>query len=283
MGNQHPIGVFDSGLGGLTVLRALREKAPTEAFIYLGDTARVPYGQRSAAEITRFTLEAAEHLIRRGIKLLVIACNTASIAAIPALEKAYPDIPVIGVVEAGAEDAQSTSTKGSIAVIGTTFTINSRAYQTAIKALAPQCRVTGAACPLFVSLAEEGRFDGPEVEAAARSHLEPLFVDPASSKPDCLVLACTHFPPFAPVFRAILGPKVNIIDPARSAACAAISRLAEHSLLHDETRPGSTRFLVTADPERFARVGSMFLGQPLSPADVEVICLGGQKTSRRVA
>ena len=188
--DQLPIGLFDSGVGGLTVLDAMRRLMPGEDYLFLGDTARVPYGAKSQKTIVRYSLQAAAKLIGQRIKLLVIACNTATAAALPALRETWPDMPIIGVIEPGSRAACEASPSGDIAVIATESTIRSGAYAEAILRRRPEAQVRSLACPLFVPLAEEGWFDGPIAEGVVSRYLEPLFEK--SPAPDCLVLGCTH-------------------------------------------------------------------------------------------
>jgi glutamate racemase len=266
-----PIGVFDSGVGGLTVLRALRRELPSESFVYLGDTARLPYGTKSAGTISRYAVQAARALVERGIKLLVVACNTASAVAIDELRAQWPGLPVIGVVEPGAEAAVAASRTGRIAVIGTESTIRGGAYTRAIAALAPDARVLGRACPLFVALAEEGWTDGAIAEAIAREYLATLVADV-----DALVLGCTHFPLLAPAIARVVGPEITIVDSAATTAAAVVRRLEAGGLLArvDGAKPDRRCVMLATDGrERFARVGAGFLGMPLQPDDVEIVDL----------
>jgi len=263
-----PIGVFDSGVGGLTVLRALRRALPGEDFIYLGDTARLPYGTKSAATVARYSLQCAAALTARDIRCLVVACNTASASALTALRLEYPTLPVIGVIEPGAEAAVAASARQHIAVIGTEGTIAGGAYQEAIQRRNPQARVKALACPLFVALAEEGWTDGPVAEAIARRYLAPLFE--LSASPDTLVLGCTHFPALSAAIRAVLPPSVLIVDSAATTA-AAVLRQLEGQRRGGEV--GRIRWLATDGAARFARVGAKFFGEPLDPAAVEIIDL----------
>jgi len=200
-----PIGVFDSGVGGLTVLRALRAALPHEDFVYLGDTARLPYGTKSAQSVIRYSLQCAAALVARKIRCLVVACNTASASSLPALRERYPDLPVIGVIEPGAQAAVEASVSQRIAVIGTEGTISGGAYQAAIHHLNSAAKVSALACSLFVALAEEGWTQGPIAEAVARRYLGMLFTS-AGDGPDTLVLGCTHFPALAQPIRAVLPP-----------------------------------------------------------------------------
>jgi glutamate racemase len=289
-----PIGVFDSGVGGLSVLRALRETLPGEHFIYLGDTARLPYGTKSADTVLRYSLQCAAALIRRRIRCLVVACNTASASALDALRLHYPALPIIGVIEPGAQAAVAASASQHIAVIATEGTVGGGAYQRAICRLNPSARVTSRACSLFVSLAEEGWTEGPIAEAVARRYLNPIFQ--SDDAPDTLVLGCTHFPALAAAIRAVLPAQVTIVDSAATTAAAVARQL--HELAIDEAafvdtvtaeaaladaaagggiEAGGTRgsvvWLATDSASRFARVGSIFLGETLRAEAVEIIDL----------
>jgi glutamate racemase len=268
-----PIGVFDSGVGGLTVLRALRARLPHERFVYLGDTARLPYGTKSAGSIRQYSLQAARLLRERAVKCLVIACNTASAVALDALALEFAPVPVLGVLEPGAAAACRATRTGRIAVLATESTVRGGAYQVAIAGQLPNAVVTARACPLFVALAEEGWTDGPIVEGVIHRYLDDVFVAGAhDAHPDTLVLGCTHFPVLAPALRKVLGEGVAIVDSAATTADALATVLTERGLLRTEG-PGAVTLLATDGPERFARVGAVFLGQPLSPADVEVVDL----------
>ena len=265
-----PIGVFDSGVGGLTVLRALRAALPSEDFLYLGDTARLPYGTKSAATVARYAMQAAEALAARGIKCLVVACNTASSVAIPALAVRLAPIPVIGVIEPGAAAAAQATRSGRIAVIATEGTVRGGAYPRSIAVLAPGMAVTQKACPLFVALAEEGWTDGPIVEAVVRRYLEPVFSGDAA--PDTLLLGCTHFPALVAPIRRIVGQGVTIVDSAETTAAATAAQLARLGLQR-AAGIGAVRMMATDGPERFARVGSVFSGEPIAASEVELVDL----------
>ncbi len=268
-----PIGVFDSGVGGLTVLRAISERLPHERLLYLGDTARLPYGTKSRDTVSRYALQAAARLVEQRIKLLVIACNTATAAALDDLREAWPDLPVLGVIEPGAAAACSASRSGHIAVIATESTINNRAYHKAITDLRPEARVSGRPCSLFVSLAEEGWIEGDVAEAVARRYLEPLFSGAGETGPDCLVLGCTHFPPLAGAIRKVVGQGPVIVDSAATTAQAVESELARLDLLRAEKSSPDLRFMTTDDVGRFARIGGLFLGREVKPEDVELVNL----------
>ena len=275
-----PIGVFDSGVGGLTVLRALRAAMPAENFIYLGDTARLPYGTKSAETVVRYSLQCAAALVRRRIRCLVVACNTASASALDALRAHHPTLPIVGVIEPGAEAAVAASASGHIAVIATEGTVGGGAYQAAIHRLNPAAQVTSRACSLFVSMAEEGWTEGPIAEAVARRYLDPIFQ--TKDAPDTLVLGCTHFPALAATIRAALPPHVNIVDSAATTTAAVLRQLGGAAARDgavscadraDPAAPGAVRWLATDGAARFARVGSTFLGETLRAEVVEIIDL----------
>jgi glutamate racemase len=272
----NPIGVFDSGVGGLTVLRALRERLPNERFVYLGDTARLPYGTKSRESIERYALQAAQFLIRHEVKCLVVACNTASAVALDLLCNRLSPLPVIGVVEPGAAAGCEASQSGRIAVIATESTVRGGAYESAIGRRRVNARVTARACPLFVALAEEGLITGPIVEAIAHRYLDDIFTIPEAQRPDTLVLGCTHFPVLAATLRKVLGEQVAIVDSALTAAVALEQELQRTGLRQSDQRPDGPwlRLLATDGPERFARVGGIFLGQQLNADAVELVDLG---------
>jgi len=263
------IGVFDSGVGGLTVLRSLHERLPRERFIYLGDTARLPYGTKSPESIRRYSIQAAGILRDRGIKCLVVACNTASAVALETLRERFAPLPVLGVLEPGAVAACRASRSGRIAVIATEGTVRGGAYQAAIRRCRPDAQVLARACPLFVALAEEGWTEGEIVEAVAHRYLDGLFQ--GSEAPDTLVLGCTHFPVFAPVLSRQLGSGVTIVDSARTTAEALAALLADRGLAAEPAAGGRFSLLATDGPERFARVGSIFLGRAVAAVDVELV------------
>ncbi len=270
MTDKRPIGIFDSGIGGITVLRALREKLIEEDFVYLGDTARLPYGTKSPETVIRYARQAAKALIAQDVKLLVVACNTASAVAIDDLAKAFAPVPVIGVVEPGASAALAASHEARIAVIATESTARGGAYGRAIRARVPHAEVIEAPATVFVALAEEGWTAGDVAEAAVRRYLTPLFeTDP---RPDTLVLGCTHFPVLAETIREALPKHVAMVDSATTVAEAVAERL-EAEKLKAHRIEGRVRFLATDGPERFARVGRIFLGEPIDPDAVEVIDL----------
>ena len=269
-----PIGVFDSGVGGLTVLGALRRRLPREAMIYLGDTARVPYGPKSPETVAAYTGEAVAHLVAQGIKLLVVACNTATVHALAGLERRYPDLPILGVVEPGAAAAAAGSKSGRIAVIATEGTIKSGAYDAAIKRLRPDAAVVARACGLLVALAEEGWAEDVVAEAVLRRYLGPLFEQDPHAAPDCLVLGCTHFPLFTPAIRTMFGPWVTLVDSSATVAEAVVALLAARGLARaDDAAVPRPRYLVTDGPDRFARIASRFLGERIEAEAIERIAL----------
>lgn len=272
--NDAPIGVFDSGVGGLTVLRALRLALPRERFVYLGDTARVPYGTKSSDSVVRYSMQAIRALVEQGVKAVVIACNTASAVAIEPLRAAHAPLPVHGVIGPGARAAVAVSRARRIAVIATEGTVRGGAYLRAIHALDPGIEVRSQACALLVALAEEGWTSGKVVDDVLERYLDPLFgaAVPAAQRPDALVLGCTHFPPFATAIVARLGPGVAVVDSAATTAAEVADVLGATGLLRTAGE-GSMRFLVTDGPERFARVAGVFLGEPLDPKTVETVDL----------
>lgn len=252
--NVRPIGVFDSGVGGLTVAAALRRRLPSEELLYLGDLARLPYGTKSPATVRRYALKAAEFLVARGIKMLVVACNTASAHALTALTQAHPDLPVLGVVEAGALAAARLSRSGTIVVAATEGTCRSNAFAQAIIAHRPDARVSQVPCPLFVALAEEGLTDGPIAEDMVRHYLAASFAPPEAA--DCLVLGCTHFPLLAGALRRTLGDGPVLVDCAEAVAEQAERLLAAGGRAAPAGNPGGLTLIATDAPDRFARIAT---------------------------
>ena len=275
-----PIGVFDSGVGGLTVLRALAERLPAERFLYLGDTARLPYGTKTADTVIRYSVQCAGRLVERGVKALVVACNTASSVALPALAAAYPGIPVLGVVEPGAEAAVAATRNGHVAVIATEGTVRGGAYLRALQARRPELRVTQLPCALFVSLAEEGWTEGAVADAVAHRYLDAVFTGPEA--PDTLLLGCTHFPVLKATLSSVVGSGVTLVDSAATTAAAMEALLAGMDALEQapavsETLRGQQlprfHFLATDGLERFARVGATFMGAPIATGELELVDL----------
>ncbi|GJM44011.1 MAG: glutamate racemase [Gemmatimonadota bacterium] len=269
MTDERPIGVFDSGVGGLTVLRALREELPGESLLYLGDTARLPYGTKSPDTVSRYAHQAAAHLIGYGVKLVVVACNTASALALDEVQATLGDLPVVGVVRPGAEAAVRESVTGRIAVISTESTAQHGAYDREIRARRPDAQVASRGCSLFVALAEEGWSHGPIVEAIAREYLEPLM---ESHRPDCLVLGCTHFPVLTDAIAGVVGPDVRIVNSAATTAAVVRRELEARDLVRSTAKP-SLRLLATDSPERFLRVARRFLPAELLPENVDLVDL----------
>lgn len=254
------IGVFDSGIGGLTVLRELAAVLPSEDFVYLGDTARLPYGTKSNEIIIKYSRENTEFLLAKGIKLLVIACNTASAVALHDIGR-DTIVPVVGVIEPGARAAAAASRNGRIGVIGTEATIASGAYTRAIQQLKPGVEIYTRACPLLVPLVEEGWTDNEIAERTVAYYLDSL----KASGIDTLLLGCTHYPLLREMFRRVLGPGVKIVDSATATAAAVRERLSELRLGRGRG-PGSQSFFVTETPDRFVRVGRLFLGPQVESA-----------------
>ncbi len=258
---DRPIGVFDSGIGGLTVLRALVNAMPAEEFIYLGDTARLPYGTKSNEVITRYSRENSEFLLAKGIKLLVVACNTSSAVALENIAGATM-VPVVGVIEPGARAAVRASRSGKIGVIGTEATIASGAYTRTIQRLRPKAEIYTRACPLLVPLAEEGWVDNDIAERTVAYYLESL----KQSGIDTLLLGCTHYPLLAGVFKRVLGPSVKVVDSASATADAVREHLTALNLARGCGGAGRQSFFVTESPDRFIRVGRGFFGPGVESA-----------------
>jgi glutamate racemase len=267
------IGVFDSGVGGLTVLRELTARLPHEDFVYLGDTARLPYGTKSPGSIRSYSLQAARLLHERGVKCLVVACNTASAIALDALTQEFAPVPVIGVLEPGAAAACRATRNGRVAVLATESTVRGGAYQAAIARRLPAAVVTARACPLFVALAEEGWTDGPVVEGVMHRYLDGIFIDGADNlHPDTLLLGCTHFPVLGSTLARVVGRSVTIVDAAATTAQALETVLSGQGLARvGSTSSGRVTLLATDGAERFARVGGLFLGRALAASDVELV------------
>lgn len=262
-----PIGVFDSGVGGLTVLAALARRLPGEHLLYLGDTARVPYGTRSPDTVVRYAERVAGHLLGQGIKALVIACNTATTWALPALQRTgrARGIPVLGVIEPGVDRALAHTRNGHIAILGTEGTIQGGRYTEQLLHRRPDLRVDAVACPLFVALAEEGWVDDdPIALQTAERYLAGL-----RGGADTVILGCTHYPLLRAAIAATL-PGVTLVDSAEATADATATLLAEHGLLRGPSTGGGRRFLVTDNPQRFERVGSYFLDAPHAAEVVDI-------------
>ena len=263
-----PVGIFDSGLGGLTVAHAIFERLPAESTLYFGDTARVPYGPKSPETVRRYSLEIMRWLLQQGVKAIVVACNTSTAHALEALRAAAP-VPVLGVIEPGARAAVAASNGQPIGVIGTAGTIKSRAYERAIHALAPGAEIVVRACPLLVPLVEEGWLNHPATELVAEEYLAPV----RGKNVTTLVLGCTHYPLIKPLLQEVIGTGVLLIDSAAETAKALeLTLLREGLQAPAGGEPAQHRFVVSDDPERFRRVGAGFLGERVGEA--EVVSLG---------
>lgn len=261
-----PIGVFDSGIGGLTVLREITRLMPSEDTIYLGDTARVPYGSKSKETVERYSLEDARFLVRRGVKMIVVACNTASAFALERLRLELK-VPVIGVIEPGARAAARITRSKKVGVIGTEGTIKSNAYCGAIKAINPDIATFTKACPLFVPLVEEGWLRDDVTKEIASRYLEGF----KKLEIDTLVLGCTHYPLLKETIAGALGTGVVLIDSAAATADEVKRSLAQAKLLNASGVAGEHRFFVTDSPERFVAVGRRFFGETLDYAELVVL------------
>ena len=282
MDRNLPIGIFDSGVGGLTVYRALHERLPNERFVYLGDTARVPYGTKSLATVERYAVENSRFLASHGIKLLVVACNTASALALPAIRSAI-SVPVIGVIEPGSRAAVEVAQGGNIGVIATEATVQSHAYAKAIASMGFSSRVIERACPLFVPLAEEGWANSDVVRLVARDYLTELNETTLSA----LVLGCTHYPILKDIISETVGREVKLIDSGAATARDVESLLESSDLTHEDTLDlyqerqlcdDLDHFYVTDAAERFAKVAERFLGS--APSILEAVEIWGHDELR---
>lgn len=284
--DEAPIGIFDSGLGGLTVVRALHERLPNERLVYFGDTARVPYGIKSSETVTRFAAEDCQFLLRFEPKLIVVACNTASASALPALRN-WLEIPVIGVVNPGAQAAVAKADSRPVLVLGTEGTVRSRAYEYAIQNLDYRIPVLQKACPLLVPCVEEGRSSqDPIVRAVLDEYLRPTLAQEPNI--GVVVMGCTHYPLIREAIQKVCGPQVELVCSAEQTAEAVVRELGKHGLAasHRETdRLDYLECWVSDNQERFARVGGRFLGEPIrrvewiGPEDfagnADALCLRG--------
>lgn len=260
---SNPIGVFDSGVGGLTVVRALMERLPFEEILYFGDTARVPYGVKSVATITDYARQVADFLLQRNVKLLIIACNTMAAVAYPAVAS-LASVPVLDVIDAGARAAARTTRSRKVGVIGTPATINSNAYARAIHGYDAGIRITSQACPLFVPLVEEGWFDHPVTRLTVQEYLKPVLAE----RIDTLVLGCTHYPLLKPLLQETAGPGIELIDSAEAMASITANLLAETNLATPMRSAPDYRFYVTDVPHRFQTIGEHILGRTLSHLEI---------------
>lgn len=252
------IGIFDSGFGGLTVMRAIRKRLPHENIVYLGDTARLPYGNKSAETILRYSLENAQFLANQEIKLLVVACNTSCCTALPQMRQAI-SMPIIGINQGAIADVSRRFPRGKIAILGTQATIASNVYQKELLSHNPQLEIFPIPCPLFVPLVEEGLTNHPITSLAIREYLNPL----QSTELDGALLCCTHYPLLMEPLSHEFGSKVHIIDPAIACAEKVEETLREHDLLNEVGEPSRFTFFVSDDPQKFQRHGNLFLGEPI--------------------
>ncbi|OPY72917.1 MAG: Glutamate racemase [Syntrophorhabdus sp. PtaU1.Bin050] len=251
------IGMFDSGIGGLTVLKEVRALLPSEHILYLGDTARVPYGNKSPHTVTKYALESALFLLTKGVKVLVIACNTSAALSLSILKKKLP-VPVLGVIDPGAREAVAHTKNRKVGVIGTKATIRSMAYERAIKRLDPTVEVLSKSCPLFVPIVEEGL----EHDEVARIMADRYLRDLRGSGIDVLVMGCTHYPILEDVVKDAMGDGVSIVHTGRETAKAVKETLEEGDLIHPAGK-GTCEYFVTDSPDLFKEVGGRFLGEPL--------------------
>ncbi|MDO8525132.1 MAG: glutamate racemase [Candidatus Omnitrophota bacterium] len=254
MADNRPIGIFDSGVGGLTVVARIREMLPDESVVYFGDTARVPYGTKSKETVTRFSVENVEFLMKHNVKFVIVACNTASSLSLAFLKRCFK-VPIIGVIGPGAREAVSVTRNNRIGVIGTHATVSSGAYEKAIRKIGPEYSVFTAACPLFVPLVEEGWVDTDVAKIVTQVYLKPL----KGRGIDTLILGCTHYPILKGALKRVMGKGVVLIDSAREVAREAGSLMGASGLLNLSKRGGEHRFFVSDEPNRFVRIGERFL------------------------
>jgi glutamate racemase len=259
MNRTNPIGIFDSGIGGLTVVKSILRLMPNENIVYFGDTARVPYGSKSNDTVIEYSLQAANFLLRKNIKLLVVACNTASAVAMKDLKR-FLTIPVVGMIEPGAKMALQESNKKIIGVIGTRATVNNRAYASELKKINPRARIYEQACPLFVPLAEEGWIDHKVTEVIAKEYLSEL----KEKKIDSLILGCTHYPILQDVIQKVIGKSVKLIDSGTPAASLVEDYLNGRQLRNQSVHQGISEFYVSDVPLKFREVAERFLGRKIT-------------------
>jgi glutamate racemase len=263
-----PVGVFDSGVGGLTVARAILDQLPNEHIRYLADTAHLPYGPKPIAQVRAYAIECLDRLVDHGVKMLVIACNSASAACLHDARERY-SVPVVEVIRPAVRRAVAATRTGRVGVIGTVATVTSGAYVDAFAA-APHVSVTGVACPAFVDYVERGITSGPELLRLAQSYLEPL----KAAEVDTVVLGCTHYPLLAGLISLVMGDAVTLVSSADETAREAYRVLTEHDLLRADDQPPVHRFLTTGDQALFARLAQRFLGPVVDPATVEGTVVG---------
>ncbi|HSV43158.1 MAG TPA: glutamate racemase [Candidatus Bathyarchaeia archaeon] len=254
-----PIGVFDSGLGGLTVVKAIRKVLPLEDIVYFGDTARVPYGTKSPQSIVKFSQQNAKVLMAEGVKAIVIACNSSSSYALELLQKEFP-LPIIGVIQPGVNKALKVAKTGKIGVIATPATIKSQSYQNALIHANPSCRIFAQACPLFVPLVEEGWFTHAVTRQVAQEYLKKM----KASRIDALILGCTHYPLLKGILQKVMGRSVSLIDSAHEVACELQELLRVKDLLCSKgKKKNECRFLVSDEPDHFQKLAKRFLGEDI--------------------
>jgi glutamate racemase len=261
-----PIGIFDSGVGGLTVARAILDQLPNESTLYIGDTARGPYGPRPLAEVREFALETMDFLVEQGVKAIVIACNTASAAMLRDARERY-SIPVIEVIQPAVRRAVAATRSGNVGVIGTRATVDSKAYQDAFAA-APQLHITSIACPLFVEFVERGETSSPEITKIAREYLAPIM----DAKVDTLVLGCTHYPLLTGVISYVMGEGVTLVSSAEETAKDLYRTLVENgSLRTQSSTPATHKFLATGDAKAFETLARRFLGPEVTQVEHQTL------------
>lgn len=261
--NNQPIGVFDSGIGGLTVVRSLMERLPFENIVYFGDTARVPYGIKSVETINRYAAQITEFLLKKEVKLLIVACNTMAAVAFQAI-KDISNVPVLEVIDASARNAVEQSRAKTIGVIGTPATINSNAYARAIRLLDNKVKIFSQACPLFVPLVEEGLLDHRATKLIAKEYLKPLLAE----KIDTLVLGCTHYPLLKPLLQEIVGNRIKLIDSAQAMAVIAADLIEKQKIGNQGSGEPDYVFCVSDVPYRFQAIGEKFLGRKFGRVEV---------------
>jgi glutamate racemase len=262
--DSRPIGVFDSGVGGLTVARALLDALPNEALIYFGDTARGPYGPRSFEEVQRFSLENARLLCDSGVKMIVVACNSASSAGLDLVRAEFPDVPIIEVIEPAVRAAIAATRNRKIGIIGTALTIESGAYDRQVRNSRENIEVFSAACPRFVEFVERGETAGDEVLAVAREYLSPLLAQGV----DTIVLGCTHYPLLRPVLQFVAGREIVLIESDKEAAIDVFAALTRKDLHRPRGEPPVHRFLCSGDGAAFENLGRRFLGPEIVTVEV---------------
>jgi glutamate racemase len=275
MASDAPIGVFDSGIGGLTVARAIMRSLPHESIVYFGDTARLPYGPKGAETVQRYSREVAQFLRSEGVKALVVACNTATAHALPLLQDEF-DFPVVGVIQPGARAAARATRSGRVGVIATAGTVASGAYERAIRAESPNVTVTARACPLFVPLVEEGWLDTEATRLIAEEYLAQ-FTNPSGdgdkreSAVDTLVLGCTHYPLLTPIIGETLGRGVRLVDSASETAAELAWLLQKRGIAARTEQSARYRFIASDSPERFLSIGQRFLGAPIDRVELHSV------------